>query len=165
MKWILRSFGWGLVVSALFTTLIAPAEAATLGPNAPTNSKLTAGMNAPASNPYNCYGRSDYPHESITNPGNAVAKGWTICPGVTPPYMFVYSELTRDRWYGEEFLAEKQSTSKFNCSYGKCVEVIPKWWCSGTGTYTYHIYSHHEIHGGDGAIYDLDTSNTNRFDC
>jgi hypothetical protein len=102
-----------------------------------------------SSNPYGCYGQTDYPHESTTDPGYARVHARTQC-NVNVYYIYVYTELYRLRWYGWQYLANG-SASKY-------------WYCKGVGTYTYDAESYHEVQQG-GVTYTAYTGNSNRFTC
>ena len=147
----------------------APPERGTLGRLAPKGNqsswqtKAKTATDAPAAiaaYPADCIGVSDYPHQSVHNPGYAVAQVRTECR-VQRSWMYAYGELYRDRWYGPQFLASAASSTKW--TYGK-VRAIPTWHCAGVGTYTYHIYGYHEVTDA-GTLWYKYSSNSNRFAC
>jgi hypothetical protein len=120
----------------------------------------TADAATVAAYPADCIGVSDYPHQSVHNPGYAVAQVRTEC-SLQRSWMYAYGELYRDRWYGPQFLASASSSTKW--TYGK-VRAIPTWRCAGVGTYTYHIYGYHEVTDA-GTLWYKYSSNSNRFTC
>jgi len=101
---------------------------------------------------YPCYGQTDRPHLSTHVAGTANVVARTVCYGTG---VYVYTELYRDRWYGQQFL---DSGSR---SGTDSVSTNASWYCRGAGTYTYRAYSYHSATGAGTA----NTTNSNRFAC
>lgn len=101
-----------------------------------------------------CVGRTHDPHKSYYF---ASVHGATSCPMRAP--MIVSINLSRDRWWGWQHLANgyKSGTSTK-------VDGNAKWYCRGTGTYTYRGVSYHRATVG-GRNYIGYTANTERFSC
>lgn len=163
---------WGATL-AMGVTLLVTATAPPVGAQGETSEQppgsvmLSApvagdvGMNLVLSgNPYNCYGYTDKPHKSRHDPGYAVTLVRTECQ-VQANRQYAYGEMYRDRWYGLQFLDDAASTTFW--TYAK-VRAIPKWYCRGTGTYTYRTWGAHSVTIG-AIVYTGETYNENRFDC
>jgi hypothetical protein len=101
---------------------------------------------------YPCYGQTDQPHLSAHYPGTVNVIARTVCYGTG---VYVYTELYRDRWYGEQFL-DSGSRSGTNS-----VSANASWYCKGAGTYTYRAYSYHSATGKGTA----NTYNYRRLTC
>ncbi|HET9649845.1 MAG TPA: hypothetical protein VFP34_16650 [Microlunatus sp.] len=101
-----------------------------------------------------CWGHTHNPHKSAAF---ASVHGDTDCPYVAP--MTVSINLLRWRWYGLQHLAHgsKSGTKSY-------VNGNAKWYCSGTGTYTYRGESYHRVTVG-GKNYVAWTANEDRFSC
>lgn len=84
-----------------------------------------------------CYGQTDQPHLSTHQPGTVNVVARTVCRGSTE-WVYVYTELYRDRWWGEQFLDSGE-----NSGYGS-TSTNASWYCRGSGTYTYRAYSYHD---------------------
>jgi hypothetical protein len=73
--------------------------------------------------------------------------------------MIVSINLLRWRWYGLQHLANGSRSRTTTYVNGNA-----KWYCSGTGTYTYRGESYHRATVG-GRNYIGYTANENRFSC
>lgn len=104
--------------------------------------------------PSACVGRTHDPHLSYSF---ASVHGDTGCPYVVP--MIVSINLLRWRWYGLQHLANGSRSGTTSYVNGNA-----KWYCSGTGTYTYRGESYHRATVG-GTNYIGYTANENRFAC
>lgn len=112
---------------------------------------------ATTGNPYGCYGTTGHPHYST---GDASVHGSTRCR-VNVGYLSAANTLYRARWYGPEQL--DTSRSYRNYSYTS-QDAVSRWYCRGTGEYTYEGVTYHEA--TDGAnTYTVTTRNSNRFRC
>jgi hypothetical protein len=124
--------------------------------DAPTTADLQRsgpkGGVSPMALAYPCYGQTDRPHLSTHVAGTANVVARTVCYGTG---VYVYTELYRDRWYGQQFL-DSGSGSGTNS-----VSTNASWYCRGAGTYTYRAYSYHSATGAGTA----NTANSNRFAC
>lgn len=143
-----------LVVSGSATAVAGPARGASVppSPGRPTSAVLhSADLTAAALAP-GCYGQTDQPHPSGHVPGNVNVEARTVCPGLTD---YVSTSLYRDRWYGQQHLADGSNTR-----FGRA-DTSAAWRCAGTGTYTYRAYSYHEASDGSYAY----TGNSRRFTC
>lgn len=115
-----------------------------------------------STSPSGCKGFTDYPHKSGSE---ASVHGRTNCT-VAVAYVWVSTDLARDRWYGLEFLEnDKSSRNTSKTSY----DATPHWNCSGVGTYTYGGYSSH-LSIENGKNYSAQTANwevpgRSRFAC
>jgi hypothetical protein len=101
---------------------------------------------------YSCYGQTDQPHLSTHVAGTVNVVARTVCYGHG---VYVYTELYRDRWYGEQFLDDGQNSGT------NSVSTNASWYCKGAGTYTYRAYSYHSATNAGSA----NTYNYNRFAC
>lgn len=101
-----------------------------------------------------CYGQTHNPHRSYSF---ASVHGDTNCP--VRASMIVSINLSRDRWWGWQHL-----NNGYKSGYSYKVDGNVKWYCSGTGTYTYRGVSYHRATVG-GRNYIGYTSNQDRFSC
>ena len=117
---------------------------------------------ASSGNPYGCYGQTDNVHYSD---GDASVHARTEC-STRLPYMRAETDLYRDRWYGEQYLASNSATSPYSPSVSRWrVEAVTRWRCAATGTYTYRAYTYHEVRDYSGNKYYANTYNLGRFGC
>lgn len=77
-----------------------------------------------------CYGETDYIHVSYGSMISVHAR--TVCPGYSK---LTSTNLTRERWYGWQHLANGSSTGNN--------DAVTKWYCKGTGKYTYRATNYH----------------------
>lgn len=104
--------------------------------------------------PSGCWGYTYNPHRSYSF---ASVHGATDCPYVAP--MIVSINLLRWRWYGLDHLANGSASGTRSNVNGNA-----KWYCSGTGTYTYRGESYHRVTVG-GTNYIGYTAKEARFSC
>lgn len=97
-----------------------------------------------------CYGKTDNPHKSASF---ASVHARTVCAYASKA---TSTNLARDRWWGWEHLANGGSTGT--------ADAVTKWYCSGTGTYTYRGTTFHRASIG-GKVATAYTSNSERFSC
>ncbi|MEX2557243.1 MAG: hypothetical protein WEB06_16640 [Actinomycetota bacterium] len=140
------------------------------GPNAPTDSVKSPKDLIPAPYIYpdaateqsggyhkDCFGSTDEPqHQSPYVFGPA----GTYCIYYYAS-IYVYTELYRDRWYGEQFLDSNEDSN----SESQRAEAFAAWKCLGVGTYTYRSYSYHEVLTWSGQKAYAYTWNESRFYC
>lgn len=101
-----------------------------------------------------CGGRTDLPHRSF---GFASVHGVTYCSYAAP--LMASVSLGRERWWGMEWLA-----NGYRDGTTTGVNANAKWYCVGTGTYTYVGETYHRamIHG---SAHINRTRNSHRFYC
>jgi hypothetical protein len=109
------------------------------------------------SNPYGCYGQTDFPHLSINE---ASVHGRTRCARQVVE-LSVATTLYRGRWFGAELLENDASSRSFS---DDSRDATPHWRCLGSGTYTYEGDSNHEAFDGGRHFYQSTTRNL-RFLC
>lgn len=151
-------FGAGLALQAPIVAHAAePTRAASLSSKvalAPQTAGSTLGGITPMHVATECGGRTDLPHRSN---GFASVHGVTHCSYAAP--LMASVSLGRERWWGMQWLANgyKESTTT-------SVNANAKWYCVGTGTYTYVGETYHRamIHGSAHINY---TRNSDRFSC
>ncbi|MFV0462952.1 MAG: hypothetical protein ACK5MP_07160 [Nostocoides sp.] len=97
-----------------------------------------------------CYGKTDDPHKSYSF---ALAHARTVCPSASKA---TSTNLARHRWWGWEHLANGGSTG-----YS---DAVTKWYCRGTGTYTYQGTTFHRATIG-GRVATAYTANSEQFSC
>jgi hypothetical protein len=151
------------LAAAIFQSTIAVAEPVGVPKNSATSnatalhkqaSPAQKGRAAPMALPSSCWGYTYDPHRSYSF---ASVHGATECPW--PVSMIVSINLLRWRWYGLQHLANGYRSGVYFSVDGNA-----KWYCSGTGTYTYRGESYHRATVG-GVNYIAYTANEARFAC
>lgn len=129
-------------------------------PEAPSSADLRSGAGQQGDVSTNqaigsgCHGYTDRPHYSL---GSASVHGRTECPFVADIIASV--NLYRLRWYGWQHLA-----NGYDAGVTSRVNGNARWYCSGTGTYTYLGETYHRATIG-GTNYTAYTSHQARFGC
>lgn len=112
-------------------------------------------------NPWGCYGISNDPHNSKHNPGHIVGIGATICTSSnTPSYIFVHSQMARERWFGLETVDSGSSSTPYNIGRVRYVNIFPQSGNCNGQTFTWHVDSYHEAKNPTSPLYTA-TSPTN----
>lgn len=122
------------------------------GINAP-NSSTSSGASS------GCTGRSNWPHNSYTEPGNVHAEGTISCNAYWP-YLYMQGQLTRDRWYGEQNLGPTIQ----NSSQGYGMNLVNVYQCTDGTEWMFHLYNYEEVDNANGGYYGY-TGNSHGFVC
>ena len=128
-------------------------------------------------NPWDCYGKSDYPHGSSSNPGNGYvnAKSHIFCaetpPNHTEQITITLYHFENNQWYFEKvaYGACPSGTGSHNrptCRYhyttnmGWLMELVLSQKCEEGTTSPYKQVAHHFLWSGD-SLYSATTGNEN----